>query len=393
MQNRVTYDRVLMLDLNPLPTFNYVSAVSFANSGMSEVELRDSKFTKEFRLTARELPIYDQPRVYYIVAKVESNVDYVEELRATTAINDFVRELRKGGIRLDRIVEEVVENFKARVQKRVPYVRRDERDDNPPPKQTRRKRPIVTSSDPDDRVPLRTLGVRSNPVVGPIAAGALPQNDIPPVVTKKPKVNAKKNTKPKDTKRTVTNQPASLPACSSPLLTQPPAIPLPLTQPPQHTAFSSQFTQPQPPQRAVGQNTWGANDHRQAIVLATAENPIIMDQNFTSVDASSPIVADSPAISKKVRKTDITKLIERVDAFDRKLEKRNQKVSDTLKYLIKKTENVAKDVSEIRVRLQSFGGQAIAAEIESEARFPLQSPEDLVAYMEEEPSLKRAIAR
>ncbi len=406
---RVTYNRVLLLDLNPLPNCEYVSCVTFANSGIPEIELKESKFTAEFRLQARELPIYNHPRIYYVVAKVESNVDFVEELRATTAVNQFVRELRKAGKRLDLIAEEVVANFKSRVQKRIPYVRLEERDENPPPKQTRRKRPAVSSSDPDDRLPaLKTLGIRYNTTVGQQQSQS--QAALPPVVTKKPRKNAAK----KKTAALPTTQP---PAAATPT-PPPPTTPTPTTPWPTQlaagrtlqTANTTPLSLPQfefvrEPDPASLDPVGQARDG-QAIVLATAENPIIMDPADNSLEISPPVAnynetneahifkrPHRPGARTARQKTDIAMLIDHIDAFQKKVDRRHIRFSESLKYIAKKTETVETEVREIKQRLQSFGGQLIAAGIAAEAKFPFNKPEDLMAYIQEEPDLSRAIAR
>ncbi len=392
---RVTYDRVLMLDPNPLPNFNHVSCVSFTNSGLTAHEL-SSKFTREFRLEARQLPIYDTPRVYYVVAKVESNVDYVQELRATTAVNDFIAELKKGGRRPDVIAEYVVDFFKSRVQNRIPYVRKDERDEHPPPQTTRRKRPMV-SSDPDDRTPLRQLHLPANghPLSQPVIPAVAPKKKAKKaVVTNKKSVGvraAKGNTKKKQQ--------------SAPITTPPP--PITTSQVP----ATSQVQAP-PPQIALSPNTERpfvhlptAHDDRQAIVLATSENPIILDPHIANaLTSSSPLVGigankefvtqnQTPQGRKKADRTDIDKVIDHIAAFDRKVERRHARFSDSLKFLIKKSEAMEKDINEVKQRLQAFGGQLISAGIASEAKFPFESPDDLMAYMDEDPTMSRAIAR
>ena len=404
MQDCVTYNRVLLLDLNPYANCDFVCCVTFANSGLPEHELKNTKFTREFRLTARELPIYSTPRPYYVVAKVESHVDYTEEQRATSAVNDFIRELRKGGRRPDLIAEDVVENFKSRVQKRVPYVRKDERADKPPPKNTRRKRPAVSSSEQEDRAPLKALAVRTNPVAG---ASAASQSLIPPIVPKKPprkrQVGGKQsqNTKSQATavKPVATNMPspfrmpATVPAVVAPTFDSPAA----------GVAASGAFSYDDIATRA-GEATQPYGDDTQAIVLATAQNPIIMPQNVSALMNNTTLhgvqaesgerrlhrAGTAPAGRNN---SEISLLAERVLAFDRKVAKNHARFTDCLKYLMKKSEGMERELHEIKQRVQIFSGHVISSGIASEARFPFTTTEDLEAYIAEDPSLTVAIAR
>ncbi len=367
---RVTYDRVLLLDLHPLPTYNHVSCVTFAFTGLPEGELREAKFTPDFRLTARELPIYAELRPYYIIAKLESEVDYVEELRATTAINDFIKERRKAGVPLDDIPQDVVENFKSRVQRRVPYVRKDEREDNPPPRSTRRKRPII-SSDPDDRLPLRTLGVRANNVVATQAA-------IPPIKTKK--------TKKQPTQKVATQIVQK--ATPRPALPPLPAITRPCTS----SAPLARHSSPPMTPPVVD-----------PVVLATAENPIILEEYAAATQplTSSPLFlptaltapARVPTANSRKELSDVAKVLQALDSFTQRADKRDKRLADSLKYLIKKTDAIENEVSEIKDRLRCLAGPLVAAGVAEEARFPLATPEEVENYIQDDPSLTRATAR
>ncbi len=148
--DRVTYDRVLLMDTNPGPNYPYVTVVSFNKVGIPVRLLENMKLTRELRLQPRQLPIYPDPgHVYYILAKFESAVDRTEELRAVSAVNEFVTEFLRAGTHLKDIPRQVVDNFKSRVQRLVPYVRLSERGEHRKITSRYRKRLPASSSDPD----------------------------------------------------------------------------------------------------------------------------------------------------------------------------------------------------------------------------------------------------
>ncbi len=150
MANRVAYDRVLLLDLYPGPNYPHVTVVSFHKTGIPVALLESAKLTRELRMAARDLPIYPDPgHEYYIVAKMEVKCDRTEEARAVRAVNEFVQELLRAGRDLHDLQEEIVDNFKGRVQHLIPYVRKDERDEQRTFKSSSRRREAISSSDPE----------------------------------------------------------------------------------------------------------------------------------------------------------------------------------------------------------------------------------------------------
>ncbi len=196
-RDRVTYDRVLLLDLYPNPDYPHVTVVSFKNVGIPVNQLEGMKMTREVRLQPRQLPIYDDDtHLFYIIAKLESDVDRTEEGRATSAVNDFIKEHLRAGIRLVDIPAQVVSNFRGRVQRRVYYLRKSEQGQRHTvaPSKSRR-RPIVSSSDPESllnvqkkqKMDLRCVRKEKNSVTmpppqTPPSAPRTPREDPPPTV-------------------------------------------------------------------------------------------------------------------------------------------------------------------------------------------------------------------
>ncbi len=149
--DRVTYDRLLLLDLYPGPNHPHVSAVSFRNSGIAPQLLENMKLTRELRLQGRDLPIYQDPgHEYYIVAKVETSCTRSEEGRAVANVNEYVYEILRSRVKLHDVQTYVVDNFKSRVQHMVPYVRKDDRGEQRVVKSSTRRRPKVSSSEPEN---------------------------------------------------------------------------------------------------------------------------------------------------------------------------------------------------------------------------------------------------
>ncbi len=148
--DRVTYNRMLLLDLYPGPDYPHVTVVSFEKTGIPVTLLRNLKLTRELRLQPRNLPIYADPgHEHYLVAKVESDVNRTEELRAAQAVNEFIRDRLKKGVSIQEMQRHIVDNFRSRVQKLVPFVSKENQGDQKRNTSRFRQRVPVSSSDFD----------------------------------------------------------------------------------------------------------------------------------------------------------------------------------------------------------------------------------------------------
>ncbi len=401
MLPRVTYDRILLLDLNPNPDYPHVTCVSYANSGIPAPDLDSARFNRDFRLTARDLPIYDTPgHVYFIVAKVESDCVAAEEQRATQAVNTFVAERRRAGVRLDRIPQEVVDGFKSRVQRRIPYVHVDDRADHPPPRQTgSRRRPMVSSSDPEG------------------GAGALPgalhvSRTTLGLSGKKGARGAGRGAGAKRQRMTSPATPAIAEPPPDPLLEAPPApLSQTLSQPASgSTSNSVLFHVP------VTQSSTPAGA---GVVLATEETPVVLDSELLSPQfrqvsatprqqpnilaparssAHSPSPTPTPSrLTATPHPADdnvaMTKVLEKVDAMDRRIEKRHARFLESLQYLISSVDQTSKEVAEIKDSLQKISGPIMSEEVQFMAAFPLQTPTDVEDYLKKDPKLTHLIQK
>ena len=386
MLPRVTYDRLLLLDLNPKPDYPHVTCVSYANSGLPVVELESSRFTREFRLTARDLPIYDGPgHVYYVMAKMESDCTAAEEHRATHAINEFVAERRKAGVRLDRLPDEIADNFKSRVQRRVPYVHKDDRDVCPAPRQTaRRKRPMVSSSDPEGPAapppPAKTLGIAARKGAGAKASKSrVEATSGPKPVVETPAAAVDDTTNSQLFEVPVSNNPMQpnsgllLATGDTPVVLESEMVPF---RQPSLPAPRRSDTPP-PPRLPTGSQT----PHTHPLPFF-----------------SSPAAGGSPAPTSQRSQSDglnasIAKLLERIDSMDRRIEKKHTRFLESFQYLVGSVDSVSRDVSELRDSLKKLTTPLLAKELEFITSFPLQSAQEVDEYVERDPKLTHMISR
>ncbi len=115
MEDSTTYDRVILIDLQPFPEFPHASCESIDKYDMETVAGGRLKLSRNFRLRPISIKIYQEPHVYHIVSKVDIRCSNVERARATGAVNAHIRKLKKNMMPMDDIVKSVVETFPARV--------------------------------------------------------------------------------------------------------------------------------------------------------------------------------------------------------------------------------------------------------------------------------------
>ncbi len=410
---RVTYDRVMLLDLNPRPDYPHVVCVSYANSGIPLTELENARFTREFRLSARDLPIYDEDgHVYFLLAKVESDCDARDQHRATQALNDFVTERKKAGLRLDKVPEAVVDGFKSRVQRRIPYVHHDDRAEHPAPRQTgRRKRPVVSSSDPEGLPTPPPLAARNLGLAGSITRRGRGGT-----------ASAKRGRRAGGSDNTV--PPSAVMA--------PPPPPPPAKKQKAHAALTTLFD---PDHTNVEVNVPVNNSdmtNSQGIVLATVDTPVVFDSSVyasfttpqptansasatmpppprasptamhppapfrTSSSSPSPAGYEAERVQKSQSPNEtnaISKILERLDALDRRIEKRHTRFVESLQYLISAADTTAKDVGEIRQSIHKVAKPLIDEELAKIASFPLATSDDVEEYLLKDPTLTHLTSR
>ncbi len=410
--SRVTYDRVLLVDLNPNPGYPHCSCVSYANSGMPVSELESARFTKEFRLTARDLPIYDSPgHVYFVVAKMESDVDAREELRAYTAINNFVTEKRKAGVRLDKLPDLIVDGFKSRVQHRIPYVHADDRHEHPAPRQTgRRKRPVVSSSDQEGPNP-KTLGL-----TGRLSALIADKTTKKRAATKQSSGVASQQEQSYTLSVTVNNDPNAvgegivLATGDTPVVFSSSASQqLGKTLGDQYAAAKDTASQAdasrQQKESAASSKETPNPDAASAspqFDFAVPDSPVpsARSRSMGSRPPPSDSVADAGMERSKSAPTTTglegnaaSKLLERLDAMDRKIDKRHARFLESFQYLISTVDCTSRDVADLKESIQRLSQPLISDELDKIAAFPLSTPEQVTEYLEQDPKLTHLIHR
>ncbi len=324
--------------------------------------------TREFRMTARDLPIYDRAdddkHVFFVIAKVESGCDAIEELRATTAVNDFIRERRRAGVRLDMIPGDVVDSFKSRVQRRVYYVPLHERHEYPPPPtNTRRKRPIVSSSDPENAL--------------------TPKTKFPPKTTKVPR---KGQTKPRAS--AASQKPAAVtpkssvvdPAASQSVLDV--ALPVVDDVPPPSSVIVAE---------GQGLPSIDAESLQASLARLVSTPPVPTPPR--QQPQRDPSTSANKSQGFNCRTDDISNMLIRIESMDRRIERRHARIADGLKYLVKKIEKADEDLKEVKDALKNISGHVVAAELAAAFTFPLQTPEEVDEYVEKEPKLTTLISR
>ena len=368
---RVTYDRVLLLDLYPNSDYPHVTVVSFRNVGIPVPQLEVMKMTRDIRLQPRALPIYgpDDSHVFYIIAKMESDVDRTEEGRAATAVNEFIKEHLRAGIRLVDIPDLVVSNFCGRVQRRVYYVRKAEMGErHMVPASKSRKRPPVSSSDPE------TL-LNAN---------------------KKQKMDLrflKKDRLPND-------KPAVAP---NPIVTVPPP------KPPTNTAASQLFTD------NVGEeqdDLGGADEHEhedyepetQLLRAKSAQPKTGLNDSRIAGASSTPKSKPSSSIpsvtsvaspgAEKTCMQCLNPVLERCESLNAKIDRTHKKLAQGLRVNVNMLDKVQKDVAEIKRAITSLMCTTAASQNTTlEKVFPLKVAAEVEQYLADDPSAALALQK
>ncbi len=367
--DRVTYDRVLLLDLYPNSDYPHVTVVSFANTGIPVAQLESMKMTRDVRLQPRDLPIYgDDTHEYYIIAKIESDCDRREEGRASYAVNEFVHEHLRLGIRIQDLPVYIVDNFRGRVQRRVTYVRKSEVDAvHTVAPSSFRKRPMVSSSDPEGLQPVnhkQNLDLRS--------------------IVKKPKVDPKAANKASPTMATA----------SSPM-------------PPPPTAATPQA-------RTTATPPLGFHDlQADALDPQLVDDPGAVEHNTQPVEPQTPTGHSLPrhsssSLSGKSQPNSqrsskdghgpcdncLRPVLERCESLNVKIDRTHKKLSGGLRVNVNLLEKLANDVADIKRAITALTGTTVANQSTIlETTFPLLTKADIDKYLDDDPTANNAMLK
>ncbi len=118
---RVTYNRLVMHDLSPPVPAARVFLTSVKKSGLTGDQVNKLVMSSAKRKKQVKLPIYDPPRWFQVVAKIESTCSHREALDATNVISSRLLALLKGGYSVEDAYDKVVGDFPGHVQRGVLY--------------------------------------------------------------------------------------------------------------------------------------------------------------------------------------------------------------------------------------------------------------------------------
>ena len=121
---RVVYNRLVMHDVSlPVPAAR-VFMTSVKKSGLTPEQVNKLVMSSAKRKKQLMLPIYEPPRWFQIVAKIEATCTHREALDATNVILTKLLALIKGGYSVEDAYDKVVCDFPGHVQRGVLYQHR-----------------------------------------------------------------------------------------------------------------------------------------------------------------------------------------------------------------------------------------------------------------------------
>ncbi len=116
-----TYSHVILFDVDPSPNQPHVYCETIPRSGVTSVLSSRLKLTENLRQKPIELPIYETPHCYYVVAKVDADCSMLERNRATNAVYEHVLEALQQDMAMAEIARSIVKEFPGRVIKGKNY--------------------------------------------------------------------------------------------------------------------------------------------------------------------------------------------------------------------------------------------------------------------------------
>ncbi len=120
-QDRILYNRIILHDIAPTVPANRVFLTSVKKSGLNEDEVHEMTMTMGKRTKARLLPIYDPPRHFNVLAKVETGCSTKEAMYALKLLRFKITNLLKSGMSVEEGVEWVVRNYPGHVRHGLAY--------------------------------------------------------------------------------------------------------------------------------------------------------------------------------------------------------------------------------------------------------------------------------
>ncbi len=149
MDDENDYDHLLVLDLDPRPSYPHVCCITVENTGIRNVHQGRLKLSKNFRLRPIHLPIYREKKLYHVIAKTHKSCNSDDRNRATSLVNAHIVNCLKTGMALDTAVKSAVENFPCRVLKGKNFGAMNEPSSRYTGTSARHQAPILSSSETD----------------------------------------------------------------------------------------------------------------------------------------------------------------------------------------------------------------------------------------------------
>ncbi len=112
------YDCVLIVDLDPQPNYPHASVEAMKDCGLDPNKL---KLSRNFRLRAMRLPIYEDEHLYHVVAKIDKRCSTNDKNNARRSVNEHIANAKRAKLTMDAIMQSVVEAFPSRVVKGLNY--------------------------------------------------------------------------------------------------------------------------------------------------------------------------------------------------------------------------------------------------------------------------------
>ncbi len=119
MDDSTSYDSVIIVDLDPPQNYPHASYDTIDRLGLEkEGKL---KLSRNFRLRAIRLPIYEHAHFHHVIAKIDTRCTTSDKQNATRSVNEHIRNAKKANMTMDAVLQSVVETFPSRVVKGLNY--------------------------------------------------------------------------------------------------------------------------------------------------------------------------------------------------------------------------------------------------------------------------------
>ncbi len=120
-KERMRYNRVVLHDFKPTGSTARIFVVSVKKSGFDQAQVDKMSMTRAKRVKARLLHIYQPPRYFNLLCKVEAACTNKETMAAVNVLSGAMAAILKSGKSVEDAVDDVVKEFPGHVQHGVAY--------------------------------------------------------------------------------------------------------------------------------------------------------------------------------------------------------------------------------------------------------------------------------